>query len=363
MPPRTYQYRPDYAAPPGYVLEDHLEVLGWTPAEFAARHSLSEGLINGVIVGAAPIDHELAAIFGRELGLDSDVWLRMEARYRSELEHQAAAKRADKFAPWAKSFPMREMVRRGIVEKPQSDGDSVLKLLHFFGVASVSEWQCQHDAAQAIYRHAPTFTSNEFDLAVWLRQGELEAEWQQCGAYNAEDFRAALSELRSLTREPTGVALDKAFALCNQSGVALALVDPFPKMAVSGATRWLSDNRPLIQLNGRHKTNDQLWFTLFHEAAHVLLHSREHVLIDTMQDEIPGFDAEANRWAADFLIPRSDWDNFTDAGYFGEWAVRQFAREQDIAPALVVGRLQRERRIPWSRLNHLKAKIRWRELG
>lgn len=80
-----------------------------------------------------------------------------------------------------------------------------------------------------------------------------------------------------------------------------------------------------------------------------------------MSDEIAGIDADAYPWASDFLIPRSDWDSFNDSGRFGEWPVRQFAREQDVAPALVVGRLQHEHLIPWSRLNHLKAKMRCQE--
>ena len=361
MARRTYPYNPNYAVPPGYVLEDHLEARGITPAQFAERHSLTTGLVDDILVGAAPIDETLASILERDFGLTAELWLKMEATYRHRLEQIEAAQRAEGFAPWAKSFPLREMVGRGIVEKPRSDGDGVLKLLAFFGVASVEEWQCQHNAAQIAYRHSPTFSSNEFNLAVWLRQGELEAEWQRCDVYDAENFQAALSEIRSLTRGPTGTALDQTFALCNQSGVALALVEPFSKIAVSGATRWLADNRPLIQLSARHKTNDHLWFTLFHEAAHVLLHSRDQVFIDTMKDEIAGADAEANRWASDFLIPCTDWSNFTDAGYFGEWAVRQFAHEQGIAPAIVVGRLQHEHRIPWSRLNHLKARMRWQE--
>ena len=356
---RTYPYRPDYAAPPGYVLEDYLETWGISTAEFAERHSLKTGLVEDLLTGAAPLDENVASILEQEFSLSAELWLKMEATYRRRKARIEAAKRAEVLAPWAKSFPLRELVRRGVIEKPLSDGDRVLNLLDFFGVKSVVDWQCRHDAAKAAYRHSPTFTGNEFNLAAWLRLGELEAQWQRCDAYDSENFQAVLSEIRSLTRGPMGVALDQAFALCNQSGVALALVEPFPKVAVSGATRWLPDNRPLIQLSARHKTNDRLWFTFFHEAAHILLHDREYIFIDTLKDQI---DAEADRWASDFLIPRPEWDNFADAGHFGEWAVRQFARRQDIAPALVVDRLQRERLIYWPRLNHLKAKIQWREL-
>ena len=362
MARRTYPYNPNYAVPPGYVLADHLDAKGLTPAEFAGRYSLTAELIENILTGAAPIDAALASVLEGEFDLSADLWLKMEATYRRRLEQIEAAKRADGFAPWAKSFPLREMVKRGIVEKPHSNGDGVLKLLAFFGAASVEEWQCRHNATQVAYRHSPTFTSNEFNLAVWLRLGEIESGWQECAQYDAAKFRTTLKDIRSLTRQPTGRALEEAIVLCNQSGVALALTEPLPKVALSGVARWLPGDRPLIQLSARHKTNDHLWFTLFHEAAHILLHGRGQVFIDTMSDEIAGIDAEADRWASDFLISRPDWDSFIDAGYFGEWAVRRFAYDQGIAPAIVVGRLQHERLIPWSRLNHLKAKMRWREL-
>ena len=95
MEQRTYLYLPDYATPPGYVLEDHIEAKGLTPVEFARRHSLSVALIEGILDGNAPIDSDLAALFGREFSLAADVWLRMEARYRSELAEKAATEAAD----------------------------------------------------------------------------------------------------------------------------------------------------------------------------------------------------------------------------------------------------------------------------
>jgi hypothetical protein len=47
----------------------------------------------------------------------------------------------------------------------------------------------------------------------------------------------------------------------------LALVEPLPKMAVSGAAWWRSPKEPIIELSARHKTDDHFWFCLFHEAA------------------------------------------------------------------------------------------------
>ena len=95
MERRTYPYRPDYATPPGYVLQDHIEAKGLTPVEFALRHSLSVAFIEGILDGSAPIDSDLAALFGREFSLGADVWIRMEARYRRELAEKAATEAAN----------------------------------------------------------------------------------------------------------------------------------------------------------------------------------------------------------------------------------------------------------------------------
>ena len=38
----------------------------------------------------------------------------------------------------------------------------------------------------------------------------------------------------------------------------------------------------MIQLSARHKSDDHLWFSFFHEAAHVLLHSKKSVFVDEL---------------------------------------------------------------------------------
>ena len=92
---RTYPYCPDYATPPGYVLQDHIEAKGFTPAEFAQHNSIAAELIENIIAGKAPIDADLAAIFGREFSLETDFWLDIEAIYRHRLKQLEEKAHAD----------------------------------------------------------------------------------------------------------------------------------------------------------------------------------------------------------------------------------------------------------------------------
>lgn len=169
MAKRTYPHRPNYATPPGYLLEEYLEVWELTPAEFAGRHSLPAELITAVIAGSAPIDADLALILEQEFDLAASFWLGMEDTYRRRLAEFARADAMAEFVEWAKGFPLRELAKRSAIAKPISDGDAVVQMLDFFGVASVAEWQCRNDASRVAYRHSPTFASNERNLATWLR--------------------------------------------------------------------------------------------------------------------------------------------------------------------------------------------------
>ena len=78
----TNQFRPDYAVPPGWVLEEHLEVHGISPTEFARKCGFPPQLISDIIAGTAPVDAETALQFEKELGLAASIWLGIEKNYR-----------------------------------------------------------------------------------------------------------------------------------------------------------------------------------------------------------------------------------------------------------------------------------------
>ena len=79
------QYRPDYAIPPGWILEEHLEAQGFSQAELARRCGRSAKLISEIVHGKAPVEPETALQFEKVLGLDADIWLGIEKQYQLHL--------------------------------------------------------------------------------------------------------------------------------------------------------------------------------------------------------------------------------------------------------------------------------------
>ena len=154
--------------------------------------------------------------------------------------------------------------------------------------------------------------------------------------------------------------------ICLDAGVKVVHTPCIKKAPINGSTRWLNDT-PLIQLTGRYKRNDIFWFTFFHEAAHILLHADSktdiflddpnHGTTDSVQEH------EANQWASDQLIPPAFAFEFSRLEPTAS-QITAFAKNINIHPGIVVGRLQHEGRLGYAtQLNRLKVSFRFVEEG
>ena len=81
-----FPYEPDYATPPGWIVEEYLEVRGMTTSELADLCWISPEHVDRIVVGKAPVGAGIATRFEEIFGLNANVWLRMEAKYRDGLE-------------------------------------------------------------------------------------------------------------------------------------------------------------------------------------------------------------------------------------------------------------------------------------
>ena len=359
MESQKNQYRPDYAVPPGWVLEERLDAHGMTHAEFARRCDRSPKLISEIIAGKAPIVPETAFQFELVLGVDASIWLGIEADYRLYMIRAITEKRAEAAGTWSRSFPVRDLAKRGVIRESASTGKAASELLAFFGVASVNAWKMKYENVNAAFRQSPSFESDRAALTTWLRLTEIDAQDQDCDSYDVAKFKQVLAQVRHLTRTPAHEALKTAKTLLNEAGVALSLVKPLPKTRVSGAAWWVFPNRPVVALSGRHKTDDQLWFSLFHEAAHIILHGKKNVFVDRANGGSDKTENEANQWAINFLIPNSAWSGFVAKRSFRRRDVCDFADEHQISPGIVVWRLQHTKQRNWNHLNTLKTRLHW----
>lgn len=362
---QTAAFQPDWVSPPGETVQDLLEERDWTQKDLAARLGFTEKHVSQLVTGKAAVTEDTALRLERVLGSTAGFWLSREARYRERIARQAYRRKLEQWTGWLDRFPIRDLMNSGAIPKRRNHGrnkpDIVDSLLHFFGVASPQEWEERYAEMQGSFRRARSDQSDTAAITAWLRMGERQAERVRAEPFDRRRFRRTLDDLRSLTRAPAETIGPELVERCRKVGVIVVFVDHLPRTHVSGVARWLNRHCALIQLSLYGKWNDRMWFTFFHEAAHILLHSsdKSRVFLDDTDGgkSESNVEAEADEWAADHLIPPFERERLRFLVESGD--MEAFAEEIGIHPGIVVGRMQFEGLLDQrTHLNHLKARFR-----
>jgi HTH-type transcriptional regulator / antitoxin HigA len=351
-------YIPDYAVHPGEILEEALEARQIKKGEFAERCGLSPKTISQIIAGVAPVTPEVALNFERVLGVSSNIWNNLNSNYLLFTAKKNEQIELGKRKAWAHNFPLSEMIRKGIIPKRQDLVQTIQDLLDFFGVASIDAWEERFTRISVAYRHSLAHKSSPHALFTWLQIGQRMAERMECKPYDTVTFRAALDRIRNTTIEDARQASIELIKGCQEAGVAVVFVSELPGTHLSGATRWLNKDKALIMLSLRHKTDDHLWFSFFHEAGHIIKHGRKCIFLDETEKMINNYEDEANQFASDILINKTDYGAFIQEGDFSHKSIRRFASQQNIAPGIVVGRLQHDKKLNYNQMNSLKRSLK-----
>lgn len=355
--PSFKTFNPDWIVPPGSTIADLLEEHGWTQTEFASRMDYTKKHVNLLIKGKCSITEDAAIKLERVLGSKVSFWLNLEVRYRESLARKEDLNRLNESTSWLRKLPVKFMTKLGWIKDRIDKRELVDECLKFFGVASVNAWEIEYEKPIAAFRSSSKIEKQKGATSVWLRQAEKQALEINCSSFNRSLFLLNLNIARQLTLEENFKnSIIKLIELCANAGIALVVLQTPDGCPISGATRWLGQDKALIILSDRYKTNDQFWFTFFHEAAHLLFHSKKLLFIDTEGQLDDSQENEANSFASNHLIP-SKYVNKLYKLPKSEIAVKFFAAEIGIAPGIVVGRMQREGILPWTHLNKLKINI------
>jgi HTH-type transcriptional regulator/antitoxin HigA len=202
-------------------------------------------------------------------------------------------------------------------------------------------------------RHTITYgatpATNKTNLRLWVgRVRELaRVSHRQRGAWRAGTLDDQfLAYVAKLSWAETGPRLAQAFLA--EKGIALIILPALPQTRLDGAAMLGQDGAPIIGLTVRHDRLDAFWFTLLHELAHAWKHLEEPSLVITDEevederDDDPK-EAEANRIARETFISRALWKRSEAFLRPSPETIQALADKLHISPAVVAGRLRREK--------------------
>lgn len=364
-------YEPSAVPHPGETVAEYLEFNGWSQRDLARRTGLTPKTISEICAGKAPITPATSLAFEKAFRRPAHFWLNLQQKFDEVQARRRAANKSHEWGSWVARFPVQEMERYGWLEI--EDGQSRLDaLLTFLGVSSPDSWNSVWEASRVAYRQTRRFQTSIEAVSAWVRAAELMAAQLELDfkEFDERRLRSCLRALREQTRKKPEDFVPAVQSICADAGVATVWVPQLEHTGISGCARWLTDRKALIALTLRYGTDDQIWFTFFHEVGHILLHKRRHEFIldnaaDDLADqvvdpEMQREEEEANRFAADTLIPPNALSAFIGENKFTNETIKQFADTLDIAPGIVVGRLQRDGLLKYFQGNRLKQTFHWR---
>lgn len=330
--------RPAEVFPPGEFLQDALDNLGWTQAEFAALIERPTRLINEIVAGKRAITPQTASEFSAALGTSAQYWLNLESAYQLSKEPEPPARIAQE-AALRQRFPVREMAKRGWIAQSKEYSTMEVEVFRHFEIDAVD--------APVRFSHAARRNYNE-DLSVyqlaWLFRVKKLASALQIPRYEAAALRQALSALEGLMCEPEHVR--RVPKILSDVGVRFVVVEPIPGSKIDGVCFWLADDKPVIGLSMKGDQIDKFWFNLRHEIEHVLRgDGKEVACIDTFDEESTDeCEIHANAAAADFCVPQEKMRSFfaRHLPAISEQALIGFSRLVQRHPGIVAGQIQKK---------------------
>lgn len=79
---QAFPFKPDYSAPPGETIQEHLDTKGWTQVELARRMGRPFEQVNRLIKGHVRITPESACQLQRVLGTAAEFWMMLDVHWQ-----------------------------------------------------------------------------------------------------------------------------------------------------------------------------------------------------------------------------------------------------------------------------------------
>ncbi len=345
------QYFPQSVPHPGETLAEKLEEMEMGPKEFALRTGKPEKTIIAIVNGKSSITPDMAVQFENVTKIPANFWMNHQRGYDEYIAREKRQTVIQEALAWAKQFPLADMIKKGWLPQVATIEEKTMEMLAFFGFSNHTAWEDYYFKQQlkVAFRISLAQTKEPYAISAWLRKGELQAAELEANDYSEKKFKEALPELKAIMANHPEGFFNQLQSICLEAGVKVVHTPCINKAPISGSTRWLNDT-PFIQLTGRYNRNDSFWFTFFHEAGHILLHGKKDIFLENLDytDKDMEKEQEADKFACKWTLTEDEEAEILAAAPLSEEDIRDFAKQFTTHPAIIIGRLQHKKLIPYS---------------
>lgn len=337
------------ATPPGATIKEQLADRGMSQKEFATRMEMSEKHISKLINGEVHLTTDMSIRLEMVLGVPARFWCNLEAIYREKLLKVKNENEMDEDLVLVKKLPYAEMAKNGWVPATKKPQERVIYSRKFFEVVNLNLVRDSRLNRIACRRVNETEKA-DYALLAWAQKAKIEARKIETSPIDLNSLKDRIVEIRAMTTQKPEEFCPKLITMLAECGIVMVFLPHIGGSFLHGAT-FYDGEKIVLALTVREKDVDKFWFSLFHELAHILYGHIGQSDGTSAQDE-----NDADLFATDTLIPSDKYEMLVERNVYSKDAITRFAAYVGIDVGIVVGRLQREGHIEYSRYNDMKTK-------
>lgn len=345
-------YKELVAFHPGSYIEEIVDELNITQAEFAERLGTSSKTVSKLINGEERISKDIANKLAKLTGISIETWLNLQVSYdikmleieESQIEDERLVCDLIDFSYFKK--------HNFIKNKRYTAKEKISELRKLLNISSLSMLFEFNTAVS--YRNTQEFSDKSIvNSNIMLELAINTARNVTNNKYNKKKLEKILPRIRKMTLEEPENFFPELEKLLLECGIVLVALPKLTNANLNGATKKFKNGSVLLLITDRNKSSDIFWFSLIHEIGHIYNNDfySDYEDIDLYNQK----EHEADCFAQEFFISSDLYSEFVSKELFNESTILEFAKTLEIHPSILVGRLQNDKYVDYHEFNNLKS--------
>lgn len=352
------KYKDLLAFQPGSYVEDIIDDLNITQAEFANRLGVSPKTVSKLVNGEDKLSPSLALKLEYLTGVEYNTRMSLQNAYDRKILEIQAEKEKDEDrivslidSKYFKNLGLLSEKRYSMAEKKSLyrqilNVSDLTYLLRFNPLVS--------------YRNTGDFSDKVVvNSNVMLELASNLARDKTDKKLDREKLREYLPTIRNMVTENPSQFLDELREILLDCGVVLVTLPKLRGAMLNGATKKFNNGSVLLLITDKNKGADIFWFSLMHEIGHIL--NKDFY---TDKDDLEAYKNKeriADHFAEDFFIPLEDYKKFVGKADFRKEEILKFSKNQGIIPCILLGRLKKDKYLGYEVFSDLMEKYEIQE--
>lgn len=349
------EYNDKIAFHPGYYIKEIVDDCGLTQEDFAKRLGTTPKNLSYLIRGEQSLSIDIAMKLSRLQGTSVSYWINLQSQYDALVAEFISQKELDEERKIFKYIDYKYFKDNfGFPDLPRKIDEQISTVRKSLNIASLTVLS-DRDMAVSFRKSTKNMSeSNIVKANLMVQMATNEALQIDAPKYNKSKFEKAVEYALTLTTSHESF-YDLLYESFRQAGVILVLLPNVSGSKINGATKKIKNNI-MLMVNDRRLYSDTFWFTLFHEIGHIM-HGDYGI---SFEKETGTQEIEADRYAQNALIPENQYEDFVKKERFSIVDIKRFAESINRDPAIVLGRLQREKLVDYNdvQMNSLRRRCK-----